>query len=457
MSFYPYISQKLIYPFYEKVSGRKLLDKLAFLKKSQWWSHEDVSAYQWNKLKRLLNYVFVSNPFYRKRMLEAGLNPDRISSYVDFQRLPVLRKDEIASDPTALFSEAYLRKDLVVDMTSGSTGRNLTFYSDRNTLDWMAAAVLRNSEWYGVGFGDVKLKLWGALIGDSLSQKFYMSMRNMFLRERLISCYELDDSKLAEIVSDIITHRPKALIGYVSALDILARFIEARRITDLNIPAVIPAAETLFDHQRNLFERAFHAAVFNRYGCHEFTAIAHECGEHSGMHINAETVFVEILNNGQPADPSELGEIVITDLENFGSPFIRYRMEDLGALKPGLCACGRGLPLLDKVEGRVYDLILCPNGRTQTGTFFCKLTRSIEGVNEFQVIQEARDRIRMKLVTSAEFRSDSISFLRDQIRLNCGGEMETEFEFVDYLMPLRSGKRRYVISMESQRATVCDR
>src|SRR4029078_131973 len=173
------------------------------------------------------------------------------------------------------------------------------------------------------------------------------------------------------------------------------------------------------------------------------------------MHINAEPVFVEILNKERPADPSELGEIVITDLENFGSPFIRYRMEDLGALKPGLCACGRGLPLLDKVEGRVYDLNFCPNGRTQTGTFFCKLTRSIEGVNEFQVIQEARDRIRMKLVTSAEFRSDSISFLRDQIRLNCGGEMETEFEFVDYLMPLRSGKRRYVISMESQSATVC--
>src|SRR5207244_5507797 len=116
---------------------------------------------------------------------------------------------------------------------------------------------------------------------------------------------------------------------------------------------------------------------------------------HSGMHINSENLYVEIIKDGHAAQPGELGEIVITDLENFGMPFIRYRMEDLGVLQKRPCLCGRGLPLLERVEGRIYALISCPNGTVQTGTFFCKMTRSVEGIREFQVVQHSKEKLRM--------------------------------------------------------------
>lgn len=449
MRLYPYFSQHLLYPSYERLAGRRFLDKLAFLERSQWWDNETLRAYQWKKIKILLNHAFKNNSFYRQRFKEFDIHPDRIKDFTDLAQLPILTKDDIVKNLPNLISDGYNQKDLVRDNTSGSTGRNLTFYIDRNALDWMTAAVLRNMAWYNISFGDQRIKLWGSPVKDSLRQRVYMSCRNFLLREHLVSSYELNGKKLASIASHIRKKRPKALIGYVSALNILAGFIEKNGIPDISVPAVIPAAETLFEHQRELFQRAFHGEVFNRYGCHEFTAIAHECSYHTGMHINVENVYVEVLKDGRLAAPGEIGEIIVTDLGNFGAPFIRYRMEDLGALKEGPCPCGRGLPMLEGVEGRVYDLISCPNGTIQTGTFFCKLTRSIEGIDQFQVIQESKERIRFKLVTDRDFHPDSVSFLTDKIKLHCGEEMDVAFEFVDHIESLSSGKRRYVVSLQS--------
>lgn len=449
MNAYPYISRNIIYPLYERITGRQFLDKLAFLEASQWWSREKLLDYQWQKFKKLLAFAFQNNAFYRKRFQEAGLHPDHITDFSQLCKLPILTKAEIVENLPLMISEGCSDQTLLRDQTSGSTGRNLIFYNDRNTLDWMAAAVLRNMAWYDVNFGDKRFKLWGSLANESPQERLFMWLRNLCLREYLISSYQLDSRRIPEIVKQLQQQRPKALIGYVSALEILGNYIERENIPAVAIPAVIPAAETLFDHQRALFQRVFQAEVFNRYGCHEFTAIAHECNQHKGMHVNAECVLVEVVKNDHLAGSGEIGEIVVTDLENFGFPFIRYRMEDLGSLTTTECPCGRGLPILEEVQGRVYDLITCPNGTTQTGTFFCKMTRSVDGIREFQVIQEARAKLRFKLVTDQTFSVHSVEFLKNQIKAHCGDEMKLEFEYVREIAPLKSGKRRYVVALNN--------
>ena len=170
MALYPNFSRHLLYPLYERFSGRHFLDKLEFLEASQWWDRERIAEYQWRKLKALLDYAFANNSFYRRRFQEAAVHPDQIKTFADLSKIPILTKAEIGEHFAGLISEGYSAKTLVLDKTSGSTGRNLIFYNDRNTLDWMTAAVLRNMAWYEVGFGDKRFKLWGSLANESPRQ-----------------------------------------------------------------------------------------------------------------------------------------------------------------------------------------------------------------------------------------------------------------------------------------------
>ncbi len=445
------LTRTLVYPLYQAFTGRRITPHLRALRESQYWSPDRIREHQWRKLERLLGEAYERNRFHRARFQRIGACPGDIRDFEDFRRLPLLSKEEILGDPQALVSDGFAPRDLRRDNTSGSTGKNLVFYIDKKCLDTRTSAVLRNMEWYGVEPGDTTIKLWGAPLAASFSSRAVAALRNFALGEQRVSSYELNPTTLERLARRIERVRPKALVGYVSALEILARFIEKQAGGGVEAGAVIPAGETLFDHQRELFERVFHGRVFNRYGSHEFTGIAHECEAHEGMHVNAENLYLEVLTDGRPAAPGELGEIVITDLENRGMPFIRYRTEDLGEPGRGPCPCGRGLPGLERVEGRVYDVIACPNGTVHTGTFFCKVTRSVAGIRQFQVIQESEARIRLKLVTDSEFREESARYLTTTIQKHCGEEMSVELERVGAIEPLPSGKLRYVVSASMSR------
>src|SRR5215471_20351944 len=233
MNLYPYFSQHVLYPLYEKTAGRHFLEKLALLKQSQWWDSETLKAYQWKKIKKLLFYAFNNNSFYRKRFNDFNLDPGQIQDFVDFTKIPILSKSDIVNHLPELISEGHSPRTLVRDNTSGSTGRNLIFYNDRNTLDWMTAAVLRHMAWYNVYVGDNRVILWGSLASASAKERVYMACRNILLRERIISSYELNTDKLASIVRLLKKTKPNALIGYVSALNILGDFIDQNGISDV--------------------------------------------------------------------------------------------------------------------------------------------------------------------------------------------------------------------------------
>src|ERR1043166_1361140 len=157
MSIYRLLSRHILYPAYEKFSGRQFLEKLRFLEQSQWWDGTALARYQWKHLKFLLNYAYINNSFYRRKFEEYGVHPDEVKDFGDFSRIPLLTKEDVAAHLPELISKTYTREMLLRDQTSGSTGRNLVFYNDRNTLDWMTAAVLRNMNWYQVDFGDKRV------------------------------------------------------------------------------------------------------------------------------------------------------------------------------------------------------------------------------------------------------------------------------------------------------------
>jgi phenylacetate-CoA ligase len=164
------------------------------------------------------------------------------------------------------------------------------------------------------------------------------------------------------------------------------------------------------------------------------------------MHINAESVLLEFVRDGRPVGPGEQGDILVTDLLNFGMPLIRYRIEDVGIPADRVCSCGRKLPLIDNVAGRVTDFLIAPDGRRVSGaSLTIYLIANTPGVKQAQIIQESPGALRLRIVKGLEFTDESVAFLRQKTPEFFGHEMEIQLEFVDSIPKEQSGKYRFSI------------
>jgi phenylacetate-CoA ligase len=203
----------------------------------------------------------------------------------------------------------------------------------------------------------------------------------------------------------------------------------------------------LADVERATLEEVFQCKVFDRYGCEEVSLIASECPSHSGLHLNSDHLLVEFLVDGRPAAPGECGEIHITDLTNYAMPFIRYRVEDAGTPTDRACPCGRGLPLMEKVQGRVADFLVTPEGRVIFGvSILDNFTAKFLGLERVQIVQDEIDHLVFRIVRGADFTDDMLGAFRARIPEFFGPSMRFEFEFVDHIPREASGKYRFTIS-----------
>src|SRR5438309_431445 len=177
-----------------------------------------------------------------------------------------------------------------------------------------------------------------------------------------------------------------------------------------------PLIRDLTGEGRALIESTFGCAVFDRYGCREFAVIASECDRHQGLHVNAENLLLEVLQDPAAA-PDSGGEIVITDLKNYAMPLIRYRSRDVGYLTSSRCDCGRGLPLLELRGGRTTDLLTALNGQKVSGIVLATYgITNIDGLRQVQFIQERRDAVRARIVRGPGWSQEALDTLIAKVR-----------------------------------------
>jgi phenylacetate-CoA ligase len=194
-------------------------------------------------------------------------------------------------------------------------------------------------------------------------------------------------------------YRPDAVVAYTNAIYEFARMLRERGIEPYSPRAIIVGAEKLHLFQRELIQEVFSTPVFETYGSREFMLIGAECERHEGLHLTHEQLLVEILDDqGNPTPDGQEGNVVITDLYNLGMPFVRYVTGDRGISGWASCSCGRGLPLMKPIKGRQLDVLTTPDGRRVPGEFFPHLMKDFKAVQRFQVLQDAPDRVRLRLV-----------------------------------------------------------
>jgi phenylacetate-CoA ligase len=441
----PFLIRSVVYPIYRRLKGDHVLAHLGEMRRVQVWEPERIRKFQWDKVKRLLKYSHRHVPYYREMFNRVGASPEDLKTWDDLRGLPILRKKNIRENTDAMISEIYPRNRLHPNSTGGSTGEFLHFYVDRNASEARRANNARMNEWIDIRIGDKMAMLWGTAFDVRRSNRMIKGLRNWFSNTLSLSAYTMGAERVDEYITRLKRFKPDLMIGYPSALTHFSESM-ARRVNGIRPRAVLVSGETLYEWQRGVIEEAFSAPVYNHYGCREFGALARECKIRNGLHIACERALVEEELVTDPESGEQVTELLITDLDNFGMPLIRYAIEDIGSVTWERCECGLGLPRLRSAVGRIFDVVRAPNGNFLGGTFWTILLRKVKGIERFQVIQDRLDHITIAVIPTEEFSGETRRYVEEKVAEACGPDMHVGFDFRERLEATPMGKHRFVIS-----------
>ncbi len=421
---------RMIFPILEKIRGTDIAQRLKFLENSQWWDEKRLEEFQNERLRAMIKHAYDNVPYYRRTFKRLGIRPEDVRSKEDLSKIPILTKEDVRRNLKDLLARNIPRSMRMTAHSSGSTGEPLKYYLDKRAYSMGWAQTFRCWGWAGYRIGDKYVKV-------SLNPRSGLKKR---LQDILMNCVYVYSSGINERNIDGYLKRmtgAKIIRSYASSAFMLAKLAEGRSIPKPN--AIATTGETLYENWRRKIEDVFETMVLDGYGG-ESTPVAFQCPRGS-YHVCAESVVLEVLRGNEPTDG--MGEVVITNLDNWAMPLIRYKLNDLVTPSTEVCECGRNLPMLKSVEGRDSDIVITPNGSFLVVHFFTILFEYLEGVEAFQVIQEELDRLRIKIVKNDRFEKKDEEYIINKIREHAG-EVDVEFEFVDRISS--KNKRRFVIS-----------
>jgi phenylacetate-CoA ligase len=434
---------------YQMKSGRKILNRLDELSRTQWWSRPQLLALQRDRLRKLLVYSYQYIPYYRRLFDQAGFQPDEVlTDLARLRKIPLLNKSIIRENfDDIVTTQSRIRSSSIRRTTGGSTGEPLMFLADPNFRDYFTADVHRHLSWGGWKFGQPHAYLGGTAFEVSQAQSLRACLENWTLNRFSTNAYVLSEESMRAFSDKIRIRHPRLLYGYASSLYHFAKFVRNNALDDIKFQAVSSSSEVLYPQQRQFIEETFGCKVLDRYASLELGAIGSQCEALTGLHTSVESVFIEILNDdGRPMQPGEPGNIVVTNLNNYAMPFIRYCIEDIGAWRiEQVCPCGRMLPMLELIQGRRVDMFKTKDGRTVWGGLASPLF-AIKGVKQFQVVQKSLDLVLIRIVKEGELDSAKLDAIEQTIKAGMGNDVEVRFEFPDKMSILNSGKYRYAIS-----------
>ncbi|MCW8807683.1 MAG: phenylacetate--CoA ligase family protein [Rhodanobacter sp.] len=439
--------RRVLYPAWESgLRRRHTLSHLADYQRDQWLSPEQVAALQWQRLKRLLEHCEREVPYYQRRWRELGIAVADIRDLDDYAQLPRLTKADIRNHFEELKAVSW-RDRLLYKATGGSTGEPMRFGYTRESNDRRTAVMWRGYGWAGSRMGRRTLFLWGGAVGEpTRAHRMKDRLYNAAFARHVLNSFNMTEANMAEFADAIDAYRPQVIVAYVGPLVRLAQWLISTGRQVARPQAIIGAAEALHEFQRQIIEQAFGCPAYNTYGCREFMLIAAECEQRHGLHVNADHMVVELESASSESASAPSGEVVITDLFNYGMPFVRYANGDMATAAAHTCACGRGLPLLQRVDGRVLDAIRTPAGHVLPGEFFPHMLKDVPGVVRFQAVQRQLDQLDLALVRGAGFDDASLAYIRREVAKVVGDSLELRCHFVEDIPLTPSGKLRVTVS-----------
>jgi phenylacetate-CoA ligase len=415
-----------------------LLETLSELRTNLFLKAPKLRDLQWRKLKLLLKHSYENVPFYHQKFNQAKIKPDDIARFEDLSKIPVTTKTELQNAcPESLTAKNIDLNTCVKTRTSGSTGMPLNLILDKRTADFGGRLWTRMYMRNGVRILDRM-----AVIRDPTyfpKESRFQRIRAHVIRRKYISAFEDAEHHIGELKQ----YRPDAIKGYSSSLGEIASVLKDQH-DHIRTRLIFTGAAVLTRFVRSLIGESFGVDPLDNYGTNEFGLIAWECKEHSGYHINADSVVTEFLDDTEEVAPGERGEVVCTGLTNYAMPMIRYRLHDVAVPINEECTCGVKLPLLKSIEGRLNDFLIASDGRRiPPSRFYPFPFDDYAGIRQFKVTQDRRNRLLIQLVPEKDlFDFSRLDTARLRIQELFGADMQVDFDIVEKIIVDKTGKTR---------------
>lgn len=443
---------KNLYWLSQRVRGRSdIARRLAWLEDTQWLNAEETKELQFRKLHSIIRHAYATVPYYTHLMRQHGLTPNSFHTIEDLAKLPLLERATLRGSQQSLLSSEADQKTLVTNYSSGSTGARAVFVQDLNFRLWMRAHQLRTYAWCSNWkLGEKFVLLWGSEIYWSMKQ-IVDKLDNFLTNRREFNTFLLSPQLIDRFVDQLQRFEPVLISTYSNAMHLIARAAQRRNLKLNQLRAIQSTSEPLPPALRQRMSEVMACEIYDKYGSRETNVVAHESPRHQGMCIQSENVVVEIVRaDGTHCKPGEIGRVVLTTLNNFSMPLIRYATSDLATLMTGTCISGIGLPRMSAVAGREQDLIVTPRGDSIDSYFFSYLIMQCSQIDWFQVIQTRQDALTIKIYAPNGLSLEMQRSLIERIKHHCDFEFKISLEMLNEIPSFGTGKFRLCVSEVEQ-------
>lgn len=451
MSLQSFIAKRISFPLQDVVNGTPILSVLKELNESQYWPLEKQEAYQFDKFQSLLQHAITEVPYYQELFKEHKLSFKDIKEPADIQKIPILTKEVAREQNQKLIARNVNYKKVIKGITGGTTGPPLKLLRDIPDRTYTWAAFYRWYTWMGLSYGDSYVKIWGTrtVLNIPFSYKIKSAAKDFYYNRHMINSFNLNENTIPGVLEKIEKYKPLFLRGYLSAFIQLAEYILKKNIKLSYSPrAMSSTTETLFPAYKNLIEKAFGSRLYDQYGCGECNSIAFDAGDKNGLYLVPEHAHLDILDeNNEPAGLNQ-GRFIVTNLDNYAMPFIRYENGDSGSFSEYDASSTIKLPALKQVLGRTADTITLKDGSKVHGVFFTDILNELfaenpASIHRFQVVQQQAGKIEFRIEKNKTPDKEYLATLDTALR-----NFFTDVKLVTLpeLPKDKTGKFRYILS-----------
>jgi phenylacetate-CoA ligase len=446
-----FITRNIAYPLQDLYNKTSIIPTYRFLLESQFWPEYRMLEYQFAKYKKLLDHAYRNVPYYNNLFSSIKLLPQDIRSFEDLHKIPVLTKEIARKENNDLIARNYPGKHVLKGFTGGTTGPPLSLLRDPGDLSFTWAAFFRWYTWMGIEIGDPVTKIWGTrtVLSKPLRQKWLGPVKNWYYNRSFVNSFNLNEQTIAAAIESLNAFKPVLIRGYLSALFQIAEYMKEHDLSlQFKPKAVSSTTETVMEPFRKLIQKQFSSPFYDQYGCGECNSMAFEAGDGLGLYVAAEHVHMELLQDSDNRLENQECKIIMTNLDNFAMPFIRYENGDSAVPSGNVTDKKFNLPLIKSVSGRTADTIILRNGSKVHGVFFTDILhelydKSPDLIHRFQVYQDTPGEIEFRIESKKKPGDHDLAKLETALNRYF---TKSKITILENLQADPSGKFRYVLS-----------